>query len=57
MGTTINTLECKTGATTRGDRRRMCLYGEDAPQLASRFGAKSLSGKGQLCWYLQKGGV
>jgi len=57
MGTIANIFECKIRVAARSARRCIEKYSEDASQLASGFGTKSLSGKGQLCWVLQKGGV
>lgn len=49
--------ETQTGTAARSARRCTGKYIEDAPELISRFGAKSLYGKGQLCWTFQKGGA
>lgn len=56
MSTAI-TIERKTGAAARSARRCIEKYSEDASQLASRLGANNLSGRYQLCWELQEGGV
>lgn len=56
MNTTY-VFETQIERLARSARRRALRYAEHAQEPVSRFEAKSLYGKVQLCWTFQKGGA